>query len=123
MLQLSVSERKNFEVFIPCSYVQTCDPWGQGKFSAKGHHMNKLGRGALGNATYQISELHAFQFQRGRILKFVFFVSMSTTPTPNMKALALRVSDKRIFKNFLLNLYVESETQQHRIHFHSRSII
>ena len=42
--------------------------------------MNKLGRGALGNATYQISKFQAFQFQRGRILKLVFFVPMSTTP-------------------------------------------
>ena len=81
MLRLPVSE-KNFAVFIPCSYmyVQTCDPPGRGKFLAKGYHMNKLGRGALGNGTYQILKRHAFHFQRGRILKLVFFVTMSTTP-------------------------------------------
>ena len=38
--------------------------------------MTKLGRGALGDATYQISKLHAFQFQRGRILKLVCSVPM-----------------------------------------------
>ena len=38
--------------------------------------MNKLGRGALENATCQISKLHAFQFQRGKILKLVCFVPM-----------------------------------------------
>ena len=31
MLRLPVSE--NFEVFIPCSCVQTCDPLGRSKFS------------------------------------------------------------------------------------------
>ena len=80
MLRLPVSEKKYSEVFIPSSYAQTCDPLEWGKFWAKGHHMNKLGRGALGKSTYQISKLHAFQFQRGRILKLVFFVPMSTTP-------------------------------------------
>ena len=55
--------KEEFEVFIPCFYVQTCDPLGRDKFWSKGHHMNKLGRGALGNAaTYQISKLHALQF-------------------------------------------------------------
>ena len=27
----------------------------QGHFGPQGHHLNKLGRGPLGNATYQIS--------------------------------------------------------------------
>ena len=44
--------------------------------------MNKLGRGVLGNATYQISKLHAFQFERGRILKLVCFVPMFYLVTP-----------------------------------------
>ena len=41
----------------------------------------------------------------------------------NMKALALMVLDKKIFKNLLLYLYDKSENQQHRTNFHSRAII
>ena len=33
----------------------TQDPPPQGHFGPQGHHLNKLGRGPLGNATYQIS--------------------------------------------------------------------
>ena len=44
--------------------------------------MNKLGRGALGNATFQISKPHVFQFQTGRILKLVCFVPMFHHVTP-----------------------------------------
>ena len=33
---------------------------------------------------------------------------------PNMKALAHTVWDEKILKNFLLSLYVKSETPQHR---------
>ena len=101
-----VSEKKNFEVGLLCSYVPSCDPrggantdprgiiwanlvevqkemlhtkyqssvpssfreefwsllslflcsnmWppGRGQFWPQGHHMNKLGRGPLGDATY-----------------------------------------------------------------------
>ena len=42
---------------------------------------------------------------------------------PNMKALALTVWDKIIFKNFLLYLYVKSENPQHKTNFYSRAII
>ena len=40
-----------------------------------------------------------------------------------MKALAITVWDKNIFKNFLLYLYVKTETPQHMTNFHSRAII
>ena len=42
---------------------------------------------------------------------------------PNIKALALTVWDKNIFKDFLLYLYVKSENPQHRTNFYSRAII
>ena len=42
---------------------------------------------------------------------------------PNMKALALTVWDKTIFKNFLLYLYLKSENPQHKTKFYSRAII
>ena len=132
-----VSERKNFEVGLLCSYVPSCDnrggansdpkgiwtnlvevhkemlhnkyqssalscfrdekfwnlssmflcsniwPPGWGQFWPHGHHMNKLGRGPLGDATYQISKLWAFfHFQRRKILKSVFFVPILQLVTP-----------------------------------------
>ena len=42
---------------------------------------------------------------------------------PNMKALALTVWDKTIFKNVLLYLYVKFENPQHRTNFYSRATI
>ena len=39
-----------------------------------------------------------------------------------MKALTLTVWDEKIFKNFLLYLYVKSETPQHRANFRARAI-
>ena len=42
---------------------------------------------------------------------------------PNMKGLALTIWDKKIFKNFLLYLYVKSENPQQRTYFLSRAII
>ena len=45
--------------------------------------MNKLGRGPLGDATYKISKLSAFQFQR-RIVKFVYFMPMFQLVTPRV---------------------------------------
>ena len=41
----------------------------------------------------------------------------------NIKALDLTVWDKKIFKNFLLYLYVKSKNPQPRTNFHSRSTI
>ena len=47
-----------FSFFVPM--FRTCDPPGPGQFGPQGHHMNNLGRGPLGDATYQISKLYAF---------------------------------------------------------------
>ena len=111
------------------------------------HHMNKLGRCPQGDAKNQISKLYTFQ--RKRILKMEFFVPMFQLVTPglgpiltlgasyeqtwkrstrrcyipNIKALALTVWDKKIFKKFLLHLYVKSENQQQMTNFLSRAII
>ena len=35
-LRLQVSEKKNFEVCLLCSYVQTCDPCGRASFDPWG---------------------------------------------------------------------------------------
>ena len=50
--QASVSEDDNFQCK---SMVQTQDPMGRGHFEPGGYHLNKLGKGPLGNATYPIS--------------------------------------------------------------------
>ena len=47
----------NFLSLFLCSNLW---PPGQAQFWPKGHHMNKLGRGPLGDATYQISKLCTF---------------------------------------------------------------
>ena len=47
-----VSDGKNFEVGLLCSYVPSCDPRGGANIEPLGHHMNKLGRGPQGDATY-----------------------------------------------------------------------
>ena len=57
-------------------------PPGRGQFWPQGHFMNKLGRGPQGDATYKISNLHAFQFQRKRILKIGCFVPIFWLVTP-----------------------------------------
>ena len=44
--------------------------------------MNKHGKGPQGDATYQISNLCAIQFQRRKILKMGFFVPMFQLMTP-----------------------------------------
>ena len=44
--------------------------------------MNKLGRGPQGDATYKISKLFTFQFQKRIVLKFAVFVSVFQHVTP-----------------------------------------
>ena len=95
-LHLPVAEKKNFEDGLLCPMFQLVTPGvgvGSTILMPGASHMNKLGRGPLEDATYQIS---------------------SST---------LIVWDKKIVKNFLLYLYVKSETPQHRTNFHSRAII
>ena len=55
-LCLPVSENKNFEIDLLCTYILTCDPWG-GPVLTQGHHMKKCDKGPLLDATWQISKL------------------------------------------------------------------
>ena len=48
----SISEEEDFYVYF-ISEPKTHPP-PQGHFGPKGYHLNKLGRGPLGNATYNI---------------------------------------------------------------------
>ena len=105
------------------------DP-GRGHFSPKGYNLNKLGRGPLGDATYQISRLYTVYalWLKTRRFSHVFpYISLCKTCNPqsgaifgprdiiwtnlvestsgcyipNIKALGLMVSDK-IFSCFSL---------------------
>ena len=73
-LTLVIFPTNEFYIFVPC--VPTCDTRGGASFDPKGHHMNKINIGLQGCATYQKSKLYTCKFQRRRILKLVFFVSM-----------------------------------------------
>ena len=74
-LRLPVSEKKNFEVCCLCFYVPTCDLRGGASFDPQWHHMNKLGRGPLGDATYKISKLLDFPLsETKKKIEIVFFV-------------------------------------------------
>ena len=53
---LVFSDEKIFHVSPYISLSKKCDPRA-GPFLAAGHNLNKLGRGPLGDATYQISKL------------------------------------------------------------------
>ena len=82
-------EEKNIEDEILCSYVPTCDhPLGVGPI---------LTPGASSKQTWYRSTRRCY--------------------IPNMKALALTVWDKKIFKNFLLSLYAKSENPPLRTNF------
>ena len=50
-----ISDKKIFSHFPYISLCKTCDH--RGPFMAPGVFLNKLGRGPLGDATYQISRL------------------------------------------------------------------
>ena len=64
-----VSDKKFFHVIPYISLCKTCDrPPRWDHLRAKEHYLNKLGRGPLGDAAYQISRL--LWFQTRRFLKF-----------------------------------------------------
>ena len=91
-LGLPVSEKKNFEIFFLCSYVPTCDPRDRCSFDLRDIKWANL-----------VGFIRRYYIQ-------------------NIKALAVTFWDKKNFENFLLYLYVKSETPQHT-NFHSRAIL
>ena len=61
--------REDFFMFPYKTYVKHVPP-RRGHFWPKGHKLNKLCSGILGDDTYQISRLYVLRFQTGRFLKF-----------------------------------------------------
>ena len=51
-----------FYIFLCISMARNYDPWPQAILDPGTFHSNKLGRGLLGNATYQISNTWALWF-------------------------------------------------------------
>ena len=51
--QVVLKKKKNFEYFSIYFYGSNLGPLGRGHLGPWGLHLNKLGRGALGRATYQ----------------------------------------------------------------------
>ena len=52
------------------------------QFLAKGHYLNILGRGPLGDATYQISSLQAFWFQTRGFFHVFLYIGLCKTCDP-----------------------------------------
>ena len=63
-----------FSCFPYISLSKTCDLWGP--FLAPGHNLNKLDRGPIGDATYQISRLYALWFQTKDFFMFYLYRPM-----------------------------------------------
>ena len=71
--------RRRFFKYISFLNPRPPPPPPQGHFGPQGHHLNKLGRGPLGNATYQISRPKAKWFQRRCCLKKIVDDARRTT--------------------------------------------
>ena len=67
-LGLVVSDKNIFSCFCYKSLCKTCDPGGRAHLWPQGQNLNKLEKGPLGNAGYQISRLKALWFQTRRFI-------------------------------------------------------
>ena len=64
-----------FMVFPIQAYVKHVNP-GASQFWPQGYNLNKLGRGSLGDASYQISTLYALWFQTRRFFHGFPYISL-----------------------------------------------
>ena len=86
--------------------------------------MTKLGIGALGNATYQISKFHAFQFQSGTILELVCFVPIFHPVTPGAgPILTQEASYKQTWQRSTRRCYILNIKTQYAFQFQGRRIL
>ena len=73
--------QEDFSIIFPIiTYVKHVIP-GSGPFFAQWYNLNKLGRGPLGHATYQISRFWTLWFQTRRCLCFPY-ISLYKNVTP-----------------------------------------
>ena len=143
----SFREEEFWSCFL-CSYVPTCDPRGEASFDPTSiicTNLVDVHREML-KTKYQSSIPSSFRGKefwrwdssflcsnlwprvganldpRSIIWTHLVEVHQKMLHT-NIKALALTVWDKKVFKNFLLYLYVKSENPQQRTNFLSRARI
>ena len=77
-----VLKKKIFEYFSMHFYGLNLRPLTRGHLGPWDLHLNKLGRGPLGNATYQISNIWAKWFWRRRFFNIFLCISMVGTYDP-----------------------------------------
>ena len=58
--------------------------WGGVHFRPRGHNLNKLGRGPLGDATYQIPMLYTLWFQTRRFFSCFYILAYVKHVTPGV---------------------------------------
>ena len=63
-----------------CKHVTS----GRDHFWPPGYNLNKLGRGLLGDATYQISRLYALWFQTRRFFQYFPYISLCKQCDPRV---------------------------------------
>ena len=75
------SEEKDFSILSTYFNDSNLGLSGAGHFGLQGHHLNKLGRGPLGNATYYISNIWAYLFWKRRMFNlFIYFYGLNLEP-------------------------------------------
>ena len=58
--KMNMISENSFSCFPYISLYKICDPWWC-HFWPKGHNLDKLGKGSLGDATYYISRPYGFR--------------------------------------------------------------
>ena len=76
-----VSDKKIFSCFPYINQHKTCDP-GAGPIWPKGHNLNKLARGPLGDATYQISRDLGLVVSDKKTFSYFPYISLCKTCDP-----------------------------------------
>ena len=78
-----VQKKKIFEYFLCISMVQTQGPLAWGHFMPRGRHLNTVGKGPLGHATYPCSFNHLSPvILKKKILNICLCISMIQTQDP-----------------------------------------
>ena len=70
-----------YNVFPIYAYVNNVNP-GWGHFWPQGNNLNKLGRGQLSDATYQLSKLSVVGFSDKKIFPCFTYISLCNTYDP-----------------------------------------
>ena len=75
-LCLMVSKQEDIFMFSLYGPIKTCDPQRKGSIWSKGDYLNKLGKGQLDDATYEISRLFALWSMSKRSFHVSYYLSL-----------------------------------------------